>query len=238
MSPSVNSETGLVQASASMLTANSSAHLAKSSLVRFSAIGASSSDYKTTFSPSESIKHTATAHDSAGSVKATDSGFTATGAHRTASLSGSVSNPLATSVSSHHSHASGSAGPSATSVNINDMGETGEYSATSMGVSGSVKSAASTHATGMHSLPSLHSSATAMNATTAFPARSSLSGSSKGAVTANASATSTTANPGSVPVFSSPIGINTTSFNYVSPTGIKTTPFNYASPTVQDSASA
>ncbi|MBO9484628.1 hypothetical protein, partial [Salinisphaera sp. G21_0] len=221
-----------------MLTANSSAHLAKSSLVRSSAIGASSSDYKTTFSPSESIKHTATAHDSAGSVKATDSGFTATGDHRTASLSGSVSNPLATSVSSHHSHPSGSAGPSATSVNINDMGETGEYSATSMGLSGSVKSAASTHATGIHSLPLLHSSATAMNATTAFPARSSLSGSDKGAVAANASATSTTANLGSVPVFSSPIGINTTSFNYVSPAGIKTTPFNYASPTVQDSASA
>ncbi|WP_257266921.1 hypothetical protein, partial [Endozoicomonas sp. ONNA2] len=97
--------------------------------------------------------------------------------------------------------------------------------ATSMGLSASVNSAASIHATGIHSLPSLHSSATTMNATTAFPARSSLSGSSKDTVAANASATSTTANPDSVSVFSSPIGISTSSFNY-------------ASPTVQDSASA
>ncbi len=175
-------------------------------------------------SSSESIKHTATAHDVAGSVKTTDSVFTTTGAHRPASQSGSVSNPLAASVSTRP-HASGSAGPSATSVSINDVSEIGEHSATSMGLSGSVKSAASTHATGMHSLPSLHSSATAMNATTVFPARSSLTGFGKGAVAANASATSTTANPGSVSVCASTIGMKTTSFNY-------------ASPTVQDSASA
>ncbi|WP_422463116.1 hypothetical protein, partial [Endozoicomonas sp. ALB115] len=184
-------------------------------------------------SSSESI--TATAHDAAGSVKTAGPGFTVTGAHRPASQSGSVSNPLAASVSSH-SHASGSAGPSATSVSINDMGETGDYSATSMGLSGSVKSTVSTHATGMHSLPSLHSSATAMNATTAFPARSSLTGSGKGTVAANASVTSAIADPGSVSVVASPIGMDTSSFNYASPT--QTTPFNYAGPTVQDSASA
>ncbi|MGI2027409.1 hypothetical protein [Endozoicomonas acroporae] len=223
-----------------MLTAITSAYLATSSLARspVTTQGRFSSDYKTAVSSSdsssESIKPTATAHDAAGSVKTTDSVFTATSAHRPASLSGSVSNPLAASVSTH-SHASGSAGPSAT-ISINDMGETGEYSVTSMGLSGSVKSAASTHATGMHSLPSLHSSATAMNATTAFPARSSLTGSGKGTVAANASAASTTANPGSVSVVASPIGMDTTSFNYASST--KTTPFNYAGPTVQDSASA
>ncbi|WBA83506.1 hypothetical protein [Endozoicomonas sp. GU-1] len=220
-----------------MLTAITSAYLATSSLARSPAAtqGKSSSDYKTAVSSSDSLSEsiTATAHDAAGSVKTTDSGFTATGAHWPASLSGSVSNPLAASVSSH-SHASGSAGLSATSVSINDMGETGEYSATSMGLSGS--GAASTHATGIHSLPSLHSSATAMNATTAFPARSSLTGSGKGAVAANASATSTTDNPGSVSVVASPIGMDTTSFNYASPT--QTTPFSYADPTVQDSASA
>ncbi len=135
------------------------------------------------------------------------------------------------------------------------MGETGEYSVTSMGLSGSVKSAASTHATGMHSLPSLHSSATAMNATTAFPARSSLTGSGKGTVAANASATSTTASPGSVSVVASPIGMSAASFNYASPTVVDSASasatvqdfasasatvqdFASASPTVQDSASA
>ncbi|WP_257263474.1 hypothetical protein, partial [Endozoicomonas sp. ONNA2] len=74
-----------------------------------------------------------------------------------------------------------------------------------------------------------------MNATTVFPARSSLSGSSKGAVAANASATSTTANPDSVSVFASPIGMSTASFNYASPTVVDSAS---ASPTFQDSASA